>query len=478
MYDVVVIGSGPGGYVAAIRASQLGLKTACIEKEVDSEGESGLGGTCLNVGCIPSKSLLESSQVYTEARSKLSDHGIEISKPKLNLSKMMERKNDIVLQLTSGVSGLFKANTIHSICGVAKVKSANEIEVTHNGQSEIIETEHLIIATGSSPIDMHISSTNLDHIVDSTGALEFDSVPSKLAIVGAGIIGLELGSVWARLGSEVTIIEVMDEFLPAADNRVARDILKTLKNQGLNICLGSEVVESTSDSSGVKVCYKHQDDLIELEVDKLIVAVGRKPNTSNLIEKDCNLLIDEEGFISVNDLCETSVKNIFAIGDVVRGPMLAHKASEEGIMVVERIAGREAELNYDLIPSVIYTHPEVAWVGKNEEDLKKEKIDFVTGTFPFVANGRALTSGESSGFVKVIADKHTDKILGVHVFGPSAADIVQQAIIAMKFSSTAEELGNTIFSHPTVSEALHEAALAVNKQAIHIGNRKNKAHKQ
>jgi len=472
MYDVVVVGSGPGGYVAAIRASQLGLKTACIEKEVDSEGESKLGGTCLNVGCIPSKSLLESSKEYTQARIKLSDHGIGINEPKLDLSKMMERKNDIVLQLTSGVSGLFKANMVHSICGVATVKNANEIEVTHNGKSEIIKTEHLIIATGSSPIDLPVSSTNQDHIVDSTGALEFDYVPPKLAIVGAGIIGLELGSVWARLGSEVTIIEAMDEFLPAADKRISRDVFKTLKNQGLNISLGSEVVETTSDSTGVKVRYKHQDDLNEIQVDKLIVAVGRKPNTSNLVEEDCGLSMDENGFILVNKVCETSVKNIFAIGDVVRGPMLAHKASEEGKMVVERIAKKQTELNYGLIPSVIYTHPEVAWVGKNEEELKREKIEFVTGTFPFAANGRALTSGESLGLVKVIADKDTDKILGVHVFGSAAADIVQEAIIAMKFGSTAEELGSTTFGHPTVSEALHEAALAVNRKAIHIGNRK------
>ena len=464
MFDVVVIGSGPGGYVAAIRASQLGLKTACIEVEPTH------GGVCLNSGCIPSKSLLASSQQYIEV-NKLSDHGINVSAVHFDLSKMMERKNEIVSQLTSGVSSLFKANKVHSVRGLAKVINSKTIEVTHNGKSEIIKTKNIIIATGSSPIDLPIASVFQENIEDSAGALEFESIPSKLAIVGAGIIGLELGSVWARLGAEVTIIEVEDEFLPKVDKRIGRDVLKTLKTQGLNISLGSEVIEATSNSKGVKVIYRKKDDLHDIQVDKLIVAIGRKPNTANLFDKDCESVIDENGYILVNDVCETTIDSIFAIGDVVRGPMLAHKASEEGIMVAERIAGNNMDLNYDLIPSVIYTHPEVAWVGRGEEELKKEKIDYITGTFPFAANGRALTSGESTGFVKIISDKGTDKILGVHVFGPSAADIVQQAIIAMNFGSTAEQLGSTIFSHPTVSEALHEAALAVNRKAIHIGNR-------
>lgn len=464
MFDVVVIGSGPGGYVAAIRASQLGLKTACIEVEPTH------GGVCLNSGCIPSKSLLASSQQYIEV-NKLSDHGINVSAVHFDLSKMMERKNEIVSQLTSGVSSLFKANKVRSVRGLAKVINSKTIEVTHNGKLEIIKTENIIIATGSSPIDLPIASVFQENIEDSAGALEFESIPSKLAIVGAGIIGLELGSVWARLGAEVTVIEVEDEFLPKVDNRIGRDVLKTLKKQGLNISLGSEVIEATSNSKGVKVIYRKKDDLHDIQVDKLIVAIGRKPNTANLFDKDCESVIDENGYILVNDVCETTIDSIFAIGDVVRGPMLAHKASEEGIMVAERIAGNNMDLNYDLIPSVIYTHPEVAWVGRGEEELKKEKIDYITGTFPFAANGRALTSGESNGFVKIISDKGTDKILGVHVFGPSAADIVQQAIIAMNFGSTAEQLGSTIFSHPTVSEALHEAALAVNRKAIHIGNR-------
>jgi dihydrolipoamide dehydrogenase len=413
---------------------------------------------------------LASSQQYIEA-NKLSDHGINVSTLHFDLSKMMERKNEIVSQLTSGVSSLFKANKVHSVRGLAKVINSKTIEVTHNGKSEIIKTKNIIIATGSSPIDLPIASVFQENIEDSAGALEFESIPSKLAIVGAGIIGLELGSVWARLGAEVTIIEVEDEFLPKVDKRIGRDVLKTLKTQGLNISLGSEVIEATSNSKGVKVIYRKKDDLLDIQVDKLIVAIGRKPNTANLFDKDCELVIDENGYILVNDVCETTIDSIFAIGDVVRGPMLAHKASEEGIMVAERIAGNNMDLNYDLIPSVIYIHPEVAWVGRGEEELKKEKIDYITGTFPFAANGRALTSGESTGFVKIISDKGTDKILGVHVFGPSAADIVQQAIIAMNFGSTAEQLGSTIFSHPTVSEALHEAALAVNRKAIHIGNR-------
>ena len=333
MYDVVVIGSGPGGYVAAIRSSQLGLKTACIE------AESRLGGVCLNTGCIPSKSLLASSQEYLEV-SKLSDHGINISELSLDLSKMMERKNKIISQLSTGVSGLFKANNVHSICGVAKIKNSKTIEVSHNGKLEIIETKNIIIATGSSPIDFPIASFDQENIVNSSGALEFDSVPSKLVIVGAGVIGLELGSVWARLGSEVTIIETMDEFLPTADKRLAREVLRTLKIQGLNICLGSEIIEAASEKKMVKVLFRSKDELLQIEVDKLIVAIGRKPNTSNLVEKDCDLVMDENGYIPVNDVCQTSVSNIYAIGDVVRGPMLAHKASEEGIMVAERVAGK------------------------------------------------------------------------------------------------------------------------------------------
>ena len=472
MYDVIVIGSGPAGYVAAIRASQLGLKTACIEKSFDADGNSQLGGTCLNVGCIPSKALLDSSHRYSDATNHFSNHGIEVSKPKLDIAKMMERKNKIVTQLTAGVTGLFKANKVTQILGHAKIIDSTHIEVTSKDGSQTLETKNIVIATGSSPINISVAEVNNKNIVDSTGALEFDSVPKKLGIIGAGVIGLELGSVWSRLGSEVTVLEAMDEFLPMADKRIAKDVLKEFNKQGLNINLGCKVTSALSNKKDITVTYENNGTTTELKVDKLIVAVGRRPNTENLLDKNCGLSIDEKGFIPVNDFCETNVQNIWAVGDVVRGPMLAHKASEEGIMVVERIAGKHAEMEYDLVPSVIYTHPEVAWVGQTEEDLSAAGIEFKTGSFPFAASGRALASGESTGFIKVIADKETDTILGVHAFGPSAVDIVQQGVVAMEFGASAEDLGLTIFSHPTVSEALHEAALAVNGQAIHIGNRK------
>lgn len=472
MFDVVIVGSGPAGYVAAIRAAQLGLKTACIEKSLDSEGKSQLGGTCLNVGCIPSKALLDSSHRYSDALNHFSDHGIEVSKPKLDIPKMMKRKEKVVAQLTAGVGGLLKANKVTTIFGEAKVLNANQVQVSTLDKTEIIETKNIVIASGSLPINIPVAPIDHNNIVDSTGALEFESVPKKLGIIGAGVIGLELGSVWARLGSEVTILEAMDDFLPMADSKISKDVLKEFNKQGLNINLGSKVTSAKSNTKNVKVSFENQDGNAELSFDKLIVAVGRKPNTKNLFDENSGLLLDEKGFIPVNDFCETRVKNIWAVGDVVRGPMLAHKASEEGVMVVERIAGKHAEMHYDLVPSVIYTHPEVAWVGKNEAELLESGIEFKTGSFPFAASGRALATGESAGFVKVIAHKKTDTILGVHAFGPSAADIVQQGVVAMEFGASAEDLGLTIFSHPTVSEALHEAAMAVNGNAIHIGNRK------
>jgi dihydrolipoamide dehydrogenase len=472
MFDVVIVGSGPAGYVAAIRAAQLGLKTACIEKSLDSEGKSQLGGTCLNVGCIPSKALLDSSHRYSDALNHFSDHGIEVSKPKLDIPKMMKRKEKVVAQLTAGVGGLLKANKVTTIFGEAKVLNANQVQVSTLDKTEIIETKNIVIASGSLPINIPVAPIDQNNIVDSTGALEFESVPKKLGIIGAGVIGLELGSVWARLGSEVTILEAMDDFLPMADSKISKDVLKEFNKQGLNINLGSKVTSAKSNTKNVKVSFENQDGNAELSFDKLIVAVGRKPNTKNLFDENSGLLLDEKGFIPVNDFCETRVKNIWAVGDVVRGPMLAHKASEEGVMVVERIAGKHAEMHYDLVPSVIYTHPEVAWVGKNEAELLESGIEFKTGSFPFAASGRALATGESAGFVKVIAHKKTDTILGVHAFGPSAADIVQQGVVAMEFGASAEDLGLTIFSHPTVSEALHEAAMAVNGNAIHIGNRK------
>jgi len=472
MYDVIVIGGGPAGYVAAIRSSQLGLATACVEEFVDDSGNAVFGGTCLNVGCIPSKALLDSSHRFYEAAGHLDTHGIKVEKVKLDLSVMMDRKDSIVKKLTGGIGGLFAANKVTPITGRGKVIAGNNVEVTKSdGTSETIAAKNIIIATGSSPIEIASAEFN-NNVVDSTGALEFTEVPKTLGVIGAGVIGLELGSVWARLGSKVTVIEAMDDFLFMADKEIAKDSLKDFKKQGLDIKLGSRLVASKNLKKSVKISYENSAGTEEMEFDKLVVAVGRRPNVQNVFSEDSGVHLDEKGFISVDDHCQTSASNVWAIGDVVRGPMLAHKGSEEGVMVAERIAGKHAEMNYDLVPSVIYTHPEIAWVGKNEEELKSENRSYKVGKFPFAASGRALAVDQSTGFVKVISDESTDTILGVHVFGPSAAEIVQQALISMEFGASSEDLGLTIFSHPTVSEALHEAALAVNNQAIHIGNKR------
>ena len=473
MFDVVVIGGGPAGYVAAIRSAQLGLKTACIEEYVDAKNNPTFGGTCLNVGCIPSKALLDSSHRYQEATSHLKIHGIEVGSVDLDIPAMMKRKNDIVAKLTGGIGGLFAANKVTPIAGRGKVLADSKVQITDiEGKKEIIESKNIIIASGSSPIEISSAIFNDTNILDSTGALEIDKVPETLGVIGAGVIGLELGSVWARLGSKVTVIEAMDDFLFMADKEVAKETFKDFKKQGLDIRLGCKLTSSKSLKNSVKITYENNGSSENMEFEKLIVAVGRKPNTSDIFEEDCGISLDEKGFISVNQNCQTDVKNIWAIGDVVRGPMLAHKGSEEGIMVAERIAGKHAEMNYDLVPSVIYTHPEIAWVGKNEEELKNDNIEYKVGKFPFAASGRALATEQSVGFVKLLTDAKTDTIIGVHVFGPSAAEIVQQALISMEFGASSEDLGLTIFSHPTVSEALHEAALSVSNQAIHIGNKR------
>ena len=473
MYDVIVIGGGPAGYVAAIKCSQLGLKTACLEEFSDKKGIPVFGGTCLNVGCIPSKALLESSHKYFEAQGHLANHGINIGKVELDLASMMQRKNEIVKQLTSGISGLLAANKVTPLSGRGKVLAGTKVEITKDDSSiEILESKNIIIASGSSPIEIKAAEFNEKNIVNSTGALNFKEVPKTLGVIGAGVIGLELGSVWARLGSKVTVIEAMDNFLFMADKEIAKESLKDFKKQGLDIKLGSKLISSENKKNSVKIQYEHSESIEEMEFEKLVVAVGRRPNTDNIFSEDSGIILDEKGFISVDDKCQTNTPNVWAIGDVVRGPMLAHKGSEEGMMVAEIIAGKYAEMNYNLVPSVIYTHPEIAWVGKNEEELKADKLEYKVGKFPFAASGRALAIDQSTGFVKILSDAKTDTILGVHVFGPSAAEIVQQALISMEFGASSQDIGLTIFSHPTVSEALHEAALSVNNQAIHIGNKR------
>ncbi|MCY4177550.1 MAG: dihydrolipoyl dehydrogenase, partial [Endozoicomonadaceae bacterium] len=424
----------------------------------------------------PSKTLLESSQRYSDAAKNFDDHGIKIDNVSMDIEKMLTRKDNIVSKLTQGVAGLFKANGVTLLQGKAKILAGKKIEITQqNSQTKTIEAENIVIATGSVPIDIPPAPVNHDTIVDSTGALEFKQVPKRLGVIGAGVIGLELGSVWGRLGSEVTVLEALPDFLPAADQQIAKEAAKIFKKQGLDIYLGARVTGSEVKGNEVIVTYLDtKNKETKKTFDKLIVAVGRKPYTENLLAPDCGINLDERCSIFVDDQCQTDVPGIYAVGDVVRGPMLAHKGSEEGIMVADLIAGKTAHMNYDLIPSVIYTHPEIAWVGKTEEELKASGEAYKTGTFAFAANGRALATNDSEGLVKVISSEKTDQVLGVHVIGPAAAELVQQGVIAMEFVASTEDLALTIFSHPTVSEAVHEAALAVDGKAIHAINRKRK----
>ena len=479
-FDVIVIGSGPAGYVAAIRAAQLGLKTACIEKWKNADGKGVNGGTCLNVGCIPSKALLDSSYKYHEAAHAFGVHGISTTGINIDVPSMIARKEGIVKQLTGGIAGLFMANKVTALYGTGKLLAGRKVLFTDfEGKEQTLEADNVILASGSIPVNIPVAPVDNDVIVDSTGALAFESVPERLGVIGAGVIGLELGSVWNRLGSKVVCLEAMDSFLAVMDQQIAKETQKILTKQGLDIRLSCRVtgsqVKTTGDKKEVEVTFTDKEGKeVKETFDKLIVCVGRRPFTQGLLAEDSGVKLDERGFIYVNDLCSTSAPGVWAVGDVVRGPMLAHKGSEEGVMVAERIAGHKAVMNYDIIPSVIYTHPEVAAVGKTEEQLKAAGENYKVGIFPFVASGRALAADEKDGMVKIIAHADTDRILGAHIVGPSAADLVQQVAIAMEFGSSAEDLGMMVFGHPTLSEAVHEAALAVNGHAIHIANRKKK----
>jgi dihydrolipoamide dehydrogenase len=472
-FDVIVIGAGPAGYVAAIRCAQLGMNTACVEMWVDKQGKPALGGTCLNVGCIPSKALLESSHYYEMSQHELAEHGVQPGNVKLDLKKMLQRKDKVVQDLTGGIQQLFKANKISWLQGRGKIRAGKQVEVkAQNGKSELYETDNIIIATGSVPIEISATPYSDDLIVDSTGGLEFTEVPEKLGVIGAGVIGLELGSVWRRLGSEVLVLEAMENFLVMVDQQVANESLKIFKKQGLDIRLGTRVTGSKVKGKQVEIEYQDKDGKHKATVDKLIVAVGRRPNIDGLAEVEVGLLMNERGFIHVDEHCRTNIPGIYAIGDVVRGPMLAHKGSEEGIMAAEIIHGGHAEVNYETIPSVIYTHPEISWAGKTEEQLKASGIEFNTGTFPFIASGRARAAGDTAGLVKILADRKTDRILGVHIVGAHSSEIIAQAVIAMEFGASAEDLALTVFGHPTLSEAVHEAALSVHGRAIHIAQTK------
>ncbi len=474
-YDVIIIGGGPGGYVAAIRCAQLGLNTACIEKRINKQDEPALGGTCLNVGCIPSKALLDSSWKYHETESALADHGIKIKGADLDLETMLKRKDTIVKNLTGGIAQLFKANKVTWLQGTGQLKSGKQVEFQPlDGDTQTLQAEHVILAAGSVPVDIPVASVDQKVIVDSTGALDFDKVPKRLGVIGAGVIGLELGSVWGRLGSEVVVLEAVDDFLPAVDKQIAKDAQKQFTKQGLDIRLGARVTGSEVKKDQVVVSFTDKDGEQEETFDRLIVAVGRRPYTEGLLSQDAGVTLDERNYIYVDSQCRTDVPGVYAIGDLVRGPALAHKAIEEGVMVAEVIMGESTQLNYDTVPGVIYTHPEVASVGKTEEEAKDSGDAYKTGAVPFAANGRAMAAGETGGMVKFVADEKTDRILGMHVVGPQASELIQQGVIAMEFGATVEDLQLMVFGHPSLSETVHEAALATDFKAIHVAQRRRK----
>jgi dihydrolipoamide dehydrogenase len=471
-YDVVVIGAGPAGYIAAIRAAQHGLSVACIDEWVNRDGKHAFGGTCLNAGCIPSKALLESSELYHRAQHEFDKHGIMADGLGVDIAKMQKRKATIVRQLTAGIAGLFKAGKVDGLAGHGRLLADRQVEYTPaDGDAEIIDGRFVVLASGSVPIELGIAPFDGESIVDSWGALDFDAAPARLGVVGAGVIGLELGSVWNRLGSEVVILEAMDDFLFMADRQVARDAHKQFKRQGLDIRLGASVTSAETSGEGVRVHYTDAGGEQELEVDKLVVAVGRRPNTTGLLGDDSGIETDERGFIGVDDRCRSSVKNVFAIGDCVRGPMLAHKGSEEGVMVADLIAGEVAELNYGVIPSVIYTAPEIAWVGKTEEEARTTGRPIKTGSFPFAASARAKAMEQTDGFVKIVSAEDDDEILGVHIVGPMAGELIGEVVLAMEFQASTEDIQRTIHAHPSLAEAIHEASLAVDGRALNYPNR-------
>ena len=464
-FDLVVIGGGPGGYVCAIRAAQLGLKKACVESR------GALGGTCLNVGCIPSKSLLNLSENYHKAKKDFNQQGIEIAGIKLNIEKMMSNKNKSIQVLTKGVEFLFKKNKVTYIKGKGVVFSKNDVVVygSNNSRSNI-KAKNIVIATGSEVASLPGIEIDEENIVSSTGALSFDKVPKKLAVIGGGYIGLEMGSVWSRLGSDVTVIEYLDFITPGMDREVSNEFQKILTKQGIKFKMGSKVNTVNSKGDFVTISYTDIKNSKEekIEVDKVLVAVGRKPYTEGLNLSKIGVKLDNKGRIEINNKLQTSIENIYAIGDVIKGPMLAHKAEDEGIAVAEILAGQSGHVNYDVIPGVVYTSPEVATVGKTEEQLKSENQSYKVGKFPFLANSRAKVNNETDGFVKILADSKTDKVLGVHIIGPHCGDMIAEMALAMEFGASAEDIARTCHAHPTHTEAIKEAALAVDKRPIHF----------
>ena len=476
-FDILVIGAGPGGYIASIRAAQLGFSVACCEFSAydDPSGEPRLGGTCLNAGCIPLKALVASSEVFEKVSHHLEDHGITVSDVSMDVARMQKRKEDIVSKMTSGIQFLFRKNKITLLKGrgsfAGRTDAGYRIIITgKDGEEDEVLAQKVIIATGSKA--RHIPNIQVDNVTicDNEGALKFTEAPKKLGVIGAGVIGLEVGSVWRRLGAEVTVLEVMPSFLGAADESVSREASKLFLKQGLHIRLGVRIGQAKiTDNGGVSIAYTDdQGSEHTLECDKLIVSVGRIPNTEKLNLEAVGLQTDERGFIPVNDHCATSAPGVYAIGDVVRGPMLAHKAEDEGVLVAELIAGQKPHLDYNSMPWVIYTTPEIAWVGKTEQQLRAEGRDYKTGQFPFAANGRALGLGDSEGFVKMLADAKTDEILGVHIIGASASDLIAEAALAMEFRASSEDIARTCHPHPSLSEVVREAALAIEKRALNM----------
>ncbi|MGA0104896.1 MAG: dihydrolipoyl dehydrogenase [Pelagibacteraceae bacterium] len=463
-FDVIVIGGGPGGYVCAIRAAQLGLKTACVE----SRGT--LGGTCLNVGCIPSKSLLNMSESYHKAHKEFQSQGIEFSDLKLNLDKMMSSKNKSVQTLTKGIEFLFKKNKVTYLKGKGVLFSENDVVVYEGEKKTSYKSKNIVLATGSAPSSLPGIEIDEQNIVSSTGALEFKEVPKNFAVIGGGVIGLEMGSVWSRLGSNVTVLEYLDHITPGMDKEVSSEFLKILTKQGIKFKLSSKVTAVTNKGNQVEVSFENNQTSQKevMLVDKVLVSVGRKPYTEGLNLNKLGIKKDPQGRIEVNEKLQSSIKNIYAIGDIIKGPMLAHKAEEEGIAVAEIIAGQAGHVNYNTIPGVIYTSPEVAVIGKTEEELKKENINYKVGKFPFLANSRAKVNNEPDGFVKILAESQTDRVLGVHMIGPHTGDLIAEMALAMEFGASAEDIARTCHAHPTYTEAVKEAALAIDKRAIHF----------
>jgi dihydrolipoamide dehydrogenase len=472
VYDVIVIGAGPAGYPAAIRAGQNKLKVACVDEWQNTDGTYAFGGTCLNAGCIPSKALLESSELFQRAKDEFAIHGIKVGNLTLDLGAMQKRRASVVKTMTNGINTLFKANGVVGIQGHGRLLPGNKVLVKGaDGTEKTLEAKNVVLASGSTPVRLASVPHDGKYIVDSWNALEFDAVPARLCVIGAGVIGLELGSVWRRLGSEVVVLEALEQFLPMVDQTIAKEAQRHFKKQGLDIKLGAKVSSAAVSGNAVDVTYTDAQGEHSLQVDKLVVAVGRRPFTQDLLADGTGVELDERGFIKVDEHCRTNVPNVWAVGDVVRGPMLAHKGKEEGAMVADLIAGHYGEVNYKVIPSVIYTAPEIAWVGQTEEQVKASGRPYKVGTFPFAASGRARAMEAAAGMAKIVSAKDDDEVLGIHVIGPMAGELIGEAVLAMEYSASTEDIQRTIHAHPTLSEAIHEAALAVDKKAIDGLNR-------